>query len=60
MKLNRHGGGMRRCKRISRKRKSALGVCTWIEVWITWISRIGGGSVLTNSSMNTVGAHPLN
>jgi hypothetical protein len=35
MKLKRHGGGMRRYKMLLRKRKSALGVCTWIGVWIT-------------------------
>jgi hypothetical protein len=34
MKLKRHGGGMRRCKKLLRRRKSALGVCTWIGVRI--------------------------
>jgi hypothetical protein len=28
-------GGMRRCKMLLRRRHSALGVCTWIGVWIT-------------------------
>jgi hypothetical protein len=36
MKLKRYGGEMRRCKMILRRRKSALDVCTWIGVWITW------------------------
>jgi hypothetical protein len=30
MKLKRQGGGIRRCKRLSKIRKSALGVYTWI------------------------------
>jgi hypothetical protein len=29
-----YGGGMRRCKMLLRRRKSVLGVCTWIGVWI--------------------------
>jgi hypothetical protein len=33
-KLKRHGGGMRKCKMLLRRRKSALVVCTWIGVWI--------------------------
>jgi hypothetical protein len=28
VKLKRHGGGMRRCKRLLRRRKSALDICT--------------------------------
>jgi hypothetical protein len=28
----RHGGGIRMCKILLRRRKSALGVCTWIGV----------------------------
>jgi hypothetical protein len=36
VKLKIHGGGMRRCKRLLRRKKSDLGVCTWIGVWITW------------------------
>jgi hypothetical protein len=35
VKLKRHGGGMRRCKMLLRRRNSALGVCTGIGVWIT-------------------------
>jgi hypothetical protein len=35
VKLKRHGGGMGRCKILLRRRKSDLGVCIWIGVWIT-------------------------
>jgi hypothetical protein len=35
VKLKRHGGRMRRCKKLLRRRKSALDVCTWIGVRIT-------------------------
>jgi hypothetical protein len=28
VKLKRHGGGMRRCKMLLRRRNSVLGVCT--------------------------------
>jgi hypothetical protein len=34
VKLKRHGGGMRRCKRLLSRRKSALAVCIWIGVRI--------------------------
>jgi hypothetical protein len=34
VKLKRHGGGMRRCKRLLRRRKNTLDVCTWIGVRI--------------------------
>jgi hypothetical protein len=34
MKLKRHDGEMRRYKRLLRRRKSALDVCTWIGVRI--------------------------
>jgi hypothetical protein len=32
VKLKRHGGGMRRCKMLLRRRKSDLAVCAWIRV----------------------------
>jgi hypothetical protein len=32
VKLKRHGGGIRMCKMLLRRRKSVLGVCTWISV----------------------------
>jgi hypothetical protein len=35
VKLKIHGGGMRRCKMLLRRRKSALDVCTCIRVWMT-------------------------
>jgi hypothetical protein len=35
VKLKRHGGGMGRCKMLLKRRKSDLGVYTWIGVWIT-------------------------
>jgi hypothetical protein len=35
VKLKRHDGGMRMYKRLLRRRKSALGICTWIGVRIT-------------------------
>jgi cyclopropane fatty-acyl-phospholipid synthase-like methyltransferase len=34
VKLKRHGGGMRRCKMLLRRRKSALDGYTWIGVRI--------------------------
>jgi hypothetical protein len=34
VKLKRHDGGMRRCKILLRRRKSDLGVYTWIGVQI--------------------------
>jgi hypothetical protein len=30
-----HGGGMRMCKMLLRRRKRALDISTWIRVWIT-------------------------
>jgi hypothetical protein len=32
VKLKRHGGEMRMCKRLLRRRKSALDVYTWLGV----------------------------
>jgi hypothetical protein len=36
VKLKRYDGGMRRCKRLLRRKNGALGVCTLIGVWITY------------------------
>jgi hypothetical protein len=41
MKLKRHGGGMRRCKMLLRRRKSTLGVCTWIQMYDGLYQRLG-------------------